>query len=445
MNTNKKFYILTLGCQMNKNDSERIAGFLSDFGLENTDKPEEADVLLINTCSVRAHAEQRIFGFVHNWNEFRKNKPNLIIGITGCLPGYDRDGKIKKRFEKVDLYFPITDLPKLSEKLSQLNPELFSVEKNKQLTEYWEYEPMRPNNFLASITIQNGCDNFCTYCIVPYSRGREKNRPLKEILTEIKKLDKEKYPEIDLLGQVVNNYQAPDPENFSPSNPYKTKDDFAALLWEVNQIKGVDRIFFTAPDPQYFNDFQIEALTLPKMMNYLHIPVQSGDNQVLQRMNRKYTREYFIDLIQKIRQAKPGITIGTDIIVGFCGETEAQFQNTLDLYQQCDFDISYHAKYSTRPGTVADKLFVDDVSEEIKRERWDRIQKIMEKRTWEKNQIYQDKVVSVLVAKCEGNFCQGNSREMKLVQFVGDESLLGRIVQVKIDRPERWILFGGVV
>ncbi len=445
MNQEKRFYILTLGCQMNKNDSERIASFLVDFGLKQTTKPEKADVLLINTCSVREHAEQRVFGFIHNWNKFRENKPNLIIGITGCLPGHDKDEKIRKKFEKVDLYFPIIDLPNLPEKLNKINPELFPLEKSKQLSEYWEYEPIRQNNFSASITIQNGCNNFCTYCIVPYSRGREKNRPLKEILEEIKKLDKEKFLQIDLLGQVVNNYQAPDPENFSLNNPYQEKDHFAALLWEVNQIEGVKRIFFTAPDPQYFNDWQIEALTLPKMMNYLHIPVQSGDNKILKKMNRKYTREFFIELIRKIRQVKPEIALGTDIIVGFCGETEEQFQNTLDLYQQCDFDISYHAKYSNRPGTVADKLFVDDISEEIKKERWQKIQKIMEEQTLKKNQFYKDKIVSVLVTECQDGYCQGNSKEMKLTKFLGDKSLLGKIVQVKINNPERWILFGEMV
>jgi len=443
--SNNKFYILTLGCQMNKNDSERIAGFLSDFGLEQTDEPKNADVLLINTCSVREHAEQRIFGFVHNWNEFRENKPNLIIGITGCLPGHDKDGKIKKRFEKVDLYFPIIDLPKLPEKLSQLNPELFSLDKNKQKAEYWDYEPIRQSNFSASITIQNGCNNFCTYCIVPYSRGREKNRPLKDILEEIKKLDKKNFSQIDLIGQVVNNYKAPDSENFSDENPYRGKDDFAALLWEINQLEGVERIFFTAPDPQYFNDFQIEALTLPKMLNYLHLPVQSGDNQVLKKMNRKYTREYYIDLIKKIRLAKPEITLGTDIIVGFCGETDEQFNNTLDLYNQCDFDVVYQAKYSTRPGTVADKLFIDDITDEIKKKRWFEIQHLMGEKTYQKNQIYKDKTVSVLVNECENGNCQGNSQEMKLVRFPGNSSLIGKIVKVKIERPERWILFGKMV
>lgn len=442
---NKKFYILTLGCQMNKNDSERIAGFLSDFGLAETEKSEEADILLINTCSVRAHAEQRVFSFVHNWNEYRKNKPNLIIGITGCLPGYDRDGKMRKKFVGVDLYFPIIDLPRLPEKLNALNPELFPINKNKQVSEYWEYEPKRQNNFSANITIQNGCNNFCTYCIVPYSRGREKNRPLEEILLEIKKLDKEKFPQIDLLGQVVNNYRAPDPENFSHDNPYKTKDDFAALLWEINKIDGVERIFFTAPDPQYFTDYQIEALTLPKMLNYLHLPVQSGDNQILKKMNRKYTREDYIDLIKKIRQAKPEITLGTDIIVGFCSETEEQFHNTLDLCQQCDFDIIYQAKYSTRPGTVADKLFVDDVSEEVKKKRWFEIQHLMEDNTLRKNQIYKDKIISVFVTNCQDGYCQGNSKEMKLTRFPGNSDLLGKIVDVKIEKPERWILFGKMV
>jgi len=435
-----KYYIVTLGCQMNKNDSERISGLLNSLGLEITDKPGQADLLLVNTCSVRQHAEDRVFGLVRNWQKLRKDKPNLIVGVTGCMPGRDKDGKLKDKIPGADLFFATQDLVMLPKWIKELNPGL--IECTDELSDYLFINPSRQDKAKAFITIQTGCNNFCTYCVVPYARGREKNRPVEEILNEIKNAVAEGCREATLLGQVVNNYKARDPESFQAGNPFKNKDDFAALLWEVNQIEGIERINWTAADPQYFNGHQIEALKLPKQINYLHLPAQSGDDEVLKKMNRKYTREFYIDLMKRIRAARPEIAIGTDLIVGFCGETEEQFQNTLDLYKQCDFDISYHAMYSSRSGTAAAKAFKDDVPQEEKKRRWRAVQDLMEETTYRKNQKYLNQIVSVLVEKCEEGICEGNSSEMKLTQFPGDESLIGRIVEVKVMRPEMWILRG---
>lgn len=479
----KFFYILSLGCQMNKNDSERIIGLLFNLGFKKTDKAEQADLIIVNTCSVRQAAEERVVGLIHNWQALRAAKPNLVIAITGCMPGRDKDGKIKKKLKGVDLFFAIESLPMLPGWLNDLG---LKIDAPNYLADYFEINPQRENKASVFITIQTGCDNFCTYCVVPYARGREKNRPVKEILAEIKKVVSPSVggngKEIVLLGQVVNHYIAPDKESFSANNPFTKHvilseakdlqslsssppvvvegrlqwgssraegglpsegvDDFAALLWEINQIPEDFRIHFTAADPQYFSDAQIQALTLPKQVNYLHLPVQSGDNEVLRKMNRKYTREQYIELIKKIRAAKPDIAIGTDIIVGFCDETEAQFENTVDLYKQCDFDISYHAMYSERSGTAAAKAFKDNVSREEKKRRWGVLQELMERIVLQRNQKFLGQTVRVLVDKCENGVCTGNSNELKLVEFPGTPELIGQFVSVKINFAEKWVLRG---
>jgi len=451
-----KFYLLTFGCSMNRNDSERIVGLLLNLGFEETAEPAEADLLMINTCSVRKSAEDRVFGFVKNWQKFREQKPNLVIAITGCMPGRDEKQKLRKTMTEVDLYFPIEELSFLPSRLKLLNPDLFSNEVD-DLSDYFSINPERSEKHRASIAIQTGCNNFCTYCVVPYARGREQNRPVKEILREVKMAVVGGAKEVLLLGQVVNNYRAPDPENFCGCNPFfsetvplekkdaKFNKDFAALLWEINQVEGLERINWTAADPQYFNDYLIQALTLPKQANYLHLPVQSGDNEILKKMNRHYTREEYIDLIEKIKKVCPTIALGTDIIVGFCGETEEQFLNTLDLYKKCEFDISYHARYSERSGTVAAKAFKDDVPREVKKERWDRVQDLMKEITRKKNSFYKDRVVYVLVDSCKDGVCMGYSSEMKLVHFAGGEEMIGAVVPVKINWTDTWLLRGTLV
>ncbi|MCX6781694.1 MAG: tRNA (N6-isopentenyl adenosine(37)-C2)-methylthiotransferase MiaB [Candidatus Magasanikbacteria bacterium] len=434
----RRYYILTMGCQMNKNDSERIAGFLSSLGYVAVERPEDGNLLIINTCSVRQAAEDRVCGIVRNWQALRRQKTNMIIAITGCMPGRDESGKLRRRIPGVDLWFGIDELPRLPVWLKELNVE---QEKN---FDYLNIKPMRESHSRAFITIQTGCNNFCTYCVVPNARGRERNRSLIDILNEVRNFVVKGGLEVTLLGQVVNHYIAPDPESFSKENPFLS-DHFAALLWELNQIAGLERLHFTAPDPQYFNAVQAEALKLPKQMNYIHLPAQSGDNEILRKMNRRYTREQYVEIVKKIRVARPNMAVGADLMVGFCGETDEQFNNTLDLYKECDLDISYNAKYSERSGTPAAKAFKDDVSREIKKRRWEELQEIMEAQALRKNQIYVGSIVEVLVENCEQGICSGNSREMKLVNFLGEPNLVDTIVRVKIFEAKEWVLKGKII
>lgn len=434
-----KYHIITYGCQMNKHDSERIAGLLDSVGMNETDQVEEADLVLLNSCSVRQTAEDRIFGKVKKLVKTRrKAKPDMIIAVTGCMAGRDKDGALRKKLPEVDLFFPTMDAGQLPRWVAELRPDL--VESTESENEFMQIAPRYDSKTQAFVTIQTGCNNFCTYCVVPAARGMEQNRPLADILEEVRSLAQNGYLEITLLGQAVNAYQAPDPEVFSKDNPYK--DNFAVLLWELNQINGIERIHFTAPHPRYMNDEQIDALALPKQMNFLHLPVQSGNNEILTRMNRKHTREEYLEAITKIKKRVPDMALGTDIIVGFCGETPEQFEDTVDLYRQVEFDISYTAMYSPRSGTVAYKAFKDDVSREEKKRRWRVLQDLMEEIVLKKNQKFVGQIVSVLVESCEDGVCSGNSREMKVTQFMGEPDLIGQIVEVEITQAKEWILFG---
>jgi len=427
---------------MNKSDSERMAHLLDMAGLVQTNKEEDADLLLINTCGVRQSAEDRVIGKVHVWQNLRKNKPNLIIGITGCMAGRDGDGRLRKQLEEVDLFFPISEMNKLPVWLKELNP-VFNFDLNLP-EDYLELEAKYTDNYQAFVPIQTGCNQFCSYCVVPYARGREVNRPVKDILNEVKKLAENGCLQITLLGQIVNHYIAPDVETFSKNNIYQ-KNDFAKLLWELNQIEGIERIHFTAPHPIYMDDEVVDALSLPKQINFLHLPVQSGNNEILRKMNRKHDRDYYIELIKKIKTSKPDIALGTDIMVGFCGETDDQFADTVDLFNECQFDISYHAQYSMRSGTIASKAFLDDVSRMEKKKRWEILQDLMKKITYKKNQSYVGKEVSVLVDKFSAGENFGNSAEMKLTSFESDKNFVGKIVKLKIKEADTWLLRGEMV
>lgn len=424
---------------MNKSDSERIAGFLIEQGWQETTAPDEADLVILNTCSVRQSAENRVFGEVNNLVELKKTNPRLIVAVTGCMPGRDKNNKLRSKLPGADLFFPVVDIVRLPEMLQNLG---VCFSHNAATSDYLDFIPRYANSFQAFIPIQTGCNNFCTYCVVPYSRGRERNRPLKSILEEVKDLAVRGCLEITLLGQTVNNYQAPDPQIFSVFNPFK--NHFAALLWELNQVEGIRWIHFTAADPQYMSDEVIEALSLPKQVNYLHLPVQAGSNEVLAKMNRKYNREKYLEIIQKIKSRRPGIALGTDIIVGFPGESPEDFEQTVDLYRQADFDISYNAKYSPRSGTPAFKM-KDDVSLEEKERRWWVLQKLMEEIVLRKNHNYRDKEINVLIEKCENNLCSGHNLEMKFAQLTGSSDLVGKIVKMKVEHPETWVLRGKII
>jgi tRNA-2-methylthio-N6-dimethylallyladenosine synthase len=423
----RKYFIIAHGCQMNKSDSERVAAVLEKIGYKPAKNEKQADLVVLLACSVRQAAVDRLYGRARELNKIKKNNPNFKTILTGCILPKDKKIFVGKFDLVLDLK-QITDLEKFKDYCQQSWCE-----------HYFRIEPKYSVKYSAFVPIMTGCNNFCSYCAVPYVRGRELSRSVAEVLTEIKNLAKNGCLEIMLLGQNVNAYRPYDIENFSKKNPYK--HPFAALLWEVNQIKEIKRIFFTAPHPRDMTNEVIDALTLPQMVNYLHLPLQAGDDRVLKRMNRSYTAADYLKLVKKIRKKKPGIAIGTDIIVGFPGETKTAFQNTVELYKKADFDIAYLAMYSPREGTAAAK-FPDDVTRAEKKRRRDVLQKLMEEIVFRKNQKYAGKIVSVLVNEFKNGKCIGNSREMKVVRFPGDKNMIGKIFDVKIKKALEWILEG---
>ncbi len=437
-----RFHITTYGCQMNKNDSERIAGLLQGLGFVATEKEEMADLILVNTCSVRQSAEDRVYGSQEKYLEYKKANPKLIVAVTGCLPGRDKKGEFRKRLPATDLYFPTPDMVHLPKWIAELRPELVNSEEIER--DYLKIHPLRVPSAQAYLTIQTGCNKFCTYCVVPYARGLERNRPAKEVLDEARGLLARGVIEITLLGQTVNSYRASDPETFSPENPYA--DHFAALLWELNRLPGLERLHWTAAHPLSMTDEVIDALALPKQVRYLHLPVQAGNDEVLRRMNRKYSREHYLELIEKIKARCPDLALGSDIIVGFSGETAEHFQETLSLYEAVGFDISYNAQYSQRSGTLAAKLFPDDVPAAEKRRRWDELQALMETISLRKNEACVGKEVRVLVEQVGHGFASGNAESMKLCRFASkDATLVGTIVPMRVVSAKAWVLEGEAI
>ncbi|MFZ5364485.1 MAG: tRNA (N6-isopentenyl adenosine(37)-C2)-methylthiotransferase MiaB [Patescibacteria group bacterium] len=424
--TKKKYLIIAHGCQMNKSDSERVAAILEKIGYKPAKNEVQADLVVLLACSVRQAAVDRLYGRARELNKIKKNNPAFKTILTGCILPKDK----KKFIGKFDL---VLDLK-----------QVIDLEKFKNYCQSWhehyfKIEPRYSIKYSVFVPIMTGCNNFCSYCAVPYVRGREVSRDVADVLIEVKNLAKNGCLEIVLLGQNVNAYRPADIKNFSKKNPYK--HPFAALLWEVNRIPGIERIFFTAPHPRDMTNDVIDALTLPKMVNYLHLPLQAGDDRILKKMNRSYTAADYLKLVKKIRKKKPDIALGTDIIVGFPGETKRAFQNTIDFYKKADFDIAYLAMYSPRQGTAAAKI-KDDVPRAEKKRRWQTLQDLMEKIVFRKNQEYVGKVVSVLINEFKNGKCIGNSREMKIVRFPGKKNMVGKIFEVKVNKAYEWILEG---
>jgi len=339
----KTYFVKTYGCQMNQSDSERIVGWYESKGWVPTKGIEKADEVVINSCSVRQTAEDRVLGLVNNLSKLKANNPKLKIILTGCL-----------------LRYPLTDLRK---KMPQ-------VDEFKKIEEFKTAGVVREEKIHAWVPIMEGCNNFCSYCVVPMARGREKSRPFDEIACEVKQLVKQGYQEITLLGQNVNSYGKDFPRSEKESEKRKKKEAFfATLLKSLHRIKGLKKISFITSNPWDLTEEIIEAISLPKIDRYLHLPVQSGDDQILKKMNRKYTAKQYLDLVKMIRKNIPDIKIGTDIIVGFPGETKKQFQNTVALCQKVGFEKAYLARYSPRWGTAAFKL-KDSVPHQEKKRRW---------------------------------------------------------------------------
>ncbi|CDF57989.1 tRNA (N6-isopentenyl adenosine(37)-C2)-methylthiotransferase MiaB [Thermobrachium celere] len=434
----KKYLIETWGCQMNEEDSEKMAGILKSMGYESATRREEADIIIFNTCAVRENAELKVFGNLGHLKTLKMQKPDLIIGICGCM--MQQKGmpeEIKKKYPYVDMIFGthnIHRLPELINNVKQANSTVIEVwEQEGEIVEGLPIE--RKSDIKAFVTIMHGCNNFCTYCIVPYTRGRERSRKPEDIINEIKDLAKKGYKEITLLGQNVNSY-GKDLENMS----------FAKLLRMVNKIDGIERIRFTTSHPKDLTEDVILAIKeCDKLCEHIHLPVQSGSTRILNKMNRKYTKEQYLDLVNLIRKHIPDVAITTDIIVGFPGETEEDFLETLDLVEKVRYDSAFTFIYSKRKGTPAAE-YEDQVPEDIKHERFNRLIEVVNRIIEEKNATYKDKVVEVLieeVSKTDETKLTGRTRTGKLVHFSSDNmDLIGKLAKVKITEPRNFILIG---
>ncbi|MBD3328625.1 tRNA (N6-isopentenyl adenosine(37)-C2)-methylthiotransferase MiaB [Candidatus Peregrinibacteria bacterium] len=450
-----KYYIQTLGCAMNYSDTERVSSMLEKLGYEKTETPEDADIYIFNTCSIRQKGEDRVYGQYQNVAGWKKSNPRLLIGITGCMvrntstKNTERENQdhLLKLLDQLDFVFRINDTHKLGEVLSEAEPRLEIPELEEGgLNDYLRVKPKYQVAHQAFVPIQIGCDKYCTYCIVPYARGREKSRPMQDIIAECTDLVEKGCKEITLVGQTVNSYGKSVLDEQDGQFAH-LKDPFVSLLEELDKLteKGLNRLRFTSPHPRDYNENLIEAhARLQCLTPHFHLPIQAGDDQMLQKMNRQYTFEKYKKLIDKIREILPEASVTTDIIVGFCGETDEQFENTVKAYNNVRWDMAYLARYSPRKGTVSWKAFKDDVSREKKAERWHKLNKLLEACSREYNESMTGKTLEVLVEKFdnETGLAEGKSRENKIVQFPGAPDLIGHVVNVKITNALTWTLKG---
>ncbi|MCL2062869.1 MAG: tRNA (N6-isopentenyl adenosine(37)-C2)-methylthiotransferase MiaB [Candidatus Cloacimonetes bacterium] len=428
-----KFIIETYGCQMNVADSELIVSILNNAGLTHTENIDDAQIIIFNTCSVRENAEKRVIGRITSEVSRKSHQNNLLVGIVGCMA--QRLGEeLKKINKKIDFVVGVDQYSLLPEIIEDClnNNDFISKTTLNQAEIYNDLYPTRSNPLNAFITIMRGCNNFCTYCIVPFTRGRERSRPIKEILSEIELAGQNKSFEVTLLGQNVNSYSF---EN----------NDFPDLLQKANEIDSIRRIRFVTSHPKDLSDKLIETMaTYEKVCEHIHLPLQSGNNEILNKMNRKYTAEHYLNLINKLRKAMPDIAITTDVIAGFPSETEEQYLDTLNIMKEIQFDFAYMFKYSERTGTKAAD-FEDSIPETT---RLYRLQNLIDQQTEITTAKYKKKIGSIqeVYVECKSkrnsNEMSGKTRDFKITVFDGNESLINQFVKVKIVDAVGWTLKG---
>lgn len=436
-----KYIIKTYGCQGNLADSEKMSGILQRMGYTEVQEESEADVILVNTCAIRENAEQRVFGEIGRLKKYKQTNPHLIIGICGCMPQEEKvTSKIRDDFSHVDIAFGTHNLPNLGEYIYQATTnmtrmiEVFSEEGDiiENIPTY------RDHNRKAWVNIMYGCDEFCTYCIVPYTRGKERSRRPDSILEEIKELINEGYAEVTLLGQNVNAYG----KDFTDMDY-----TFANLLDDIRKT-DLKRVRFTTSHPRDLDKATMDVMGKGgNIMPHLHLPVQSGSNHILKRMNRKYTKEEYLEKLAYLRTKVPGISITTDIIVGFPGETEEDFQATLDLVREAKFEGAFTFIFSPREGTPAAR-YPDETDPSVKSERLQRLNELVTVGSLEGNKRFENEIVEVLVegtSKTDSAILTGYTAHNKLVNFKGDLKYIGEIVKVKITKAYSWHLAGEIV
>lgn len=432
-----KYLLKVSGCQMSFHDAEILGGLLQGAGYTATEDPAEADVIIFQTCCVRETAERKIYGQINELRGLKRKKPDLIIGLTGCLAQKDRENALK-RCPHLDFVLGtqrLGDLPEVLAGLAEARQGIVDVDEEANL----EGLPIaRGEGVRAYINVTYGCNNFCSYCIVPYVRGREKSRPPEIVLAEVREAVAEGYKEVMLLGQNVNTYGRDLGESVT----------FAGLLRAVNKVEGLSRIRYMTSHPRDFTEEMIRAVQeSDKVCEHFHLPLQAGSDRVLARMNRGYTRSHYLDLIEKVRSLVPGASITTDLIVGFPGETEEDFQATLEIVEKIRFDAAYTFMFSPREGTVAATL-PDQVPAAVKKERLSRLNAVQNAISRELNESLVGKTVEVLVegpSKSNPSFLAGRTRTNKLVHFAGPETLSGQLVPVRIRRAFTWTLQGTLV
>ena len=446
---NLKYTILTMGCQLNENDSEKLCGMLEKMGYTKTEKQNDADLSLFNTCCVRENAEDKLFGKLGELKRLKEQK-GIIIAIGGCMMQEKHiTDKIKESYPFVDILFGTHTLHKFPEDLYKVIEEKRKLEDILDIDgKIYEGLPIkRDSKIKASVTIMNGCNNFCSYCIVPYVRGRERSRQPRDIIEEVKKLAKEGYKEITLLGQNVNSYLRVEREKNIPFEEYQGVNSFATLLRAINKIDGIERIRFISPHPKDFTDDVIEAIAdCEKVCKLVHLPLQSGNTKVLKEMNRKYTKEQYLNLVEKMKNKIPNLTLSTDIIVGFPGETDEEFEDTLEVVEKVRFEQVYMFIYSRRVGTPGDKM-QNQIPEDIKHKRFDKLKALVESQIEENNKKYIGTTQKILVegeSKNNSNMLSGRTESNKVVIFEGSKELIDKIINIKIISQHMWYLKGEI-
>ncbi|OQY10405.1 MAG: tRNA (N6-isopentenyl adenosine(37)-C2)-methylthiotransferase MiaB [Marinitoga sp. 4572_148] len=433
-----KFYIKTFGCQMNVNESEIMTGILEDEGFEWTENPQEADFIVLNSCAVREKAEHKLYGAIGQYEKIKRKKKDLIIGVGGCTAEKEKEN-ILKRFHGVDFVFGTRnymDIKKLYERAKKGKRFSDFSDKFDKITAELPKHPYSKHH--GWINIIYGCNKYCTYCIVPYTRHFEKSRPIEDIIKEVKYYNDNGYREITFLGQNVDSYG----KDFGDKKP---KLDI--LIREASKFETIKRIWFLTSYPTDITDNLIKEIAInPKAAKNFHLPVQAGSNNILKKMNRRYTKEFYLELLEKIKNTVPNVTISGDIIVGFPGETDEDFMETVNLVKKARYERLNIAEYSPREGTISAKYYEDDIPKRIKNKRFQYLMNIQKQINHEENEKYLDKIVTIIQEnKTKSGAFIGRTINNKVIIFESTEDLVGKFVKIKINKISAGPLYGEIV